>query len=136
MRERFEPWTESHIAQLCDIDGIALPIEFLEWVTAVANRAANEAAAETGALAMFIKDMAKQKPEKPDHWSSCGQCERNIERAQDFLAAPTQGADARQDRLRKFLDVAAGEGYVFDGVDAADLYLEFFPEGPNGGARG
>lgn len=29
--------------------------------------------------------------------------------------------------LERFLDVAAGEGYVFDNVDAADLYKLFFP---------
>jgi hypothetical protein len=32
-------------------------------------------------------------------------------------------------QLRRFLDVAAGEGYVFDGVDAADLYVAFFGDG-------
>jgi hypothetical protein len=33
---------------------------------------------------------------------------------------------AQADRLRRFLDVAAGEGLVLDGVDAAELYLELF----------
>ena len=33
--------------------------------------------------------------------------------------------------LRRFLDVAAGEGYVFDGIDAADLYIAFFGDGVN-----
>lgn len=32
------------------------------------------------------------------------------------------------EQLRKFLDVAAGEGYVFDGVDAQELYLRIFGE--------
>lgn len=32
------------------------------------------------------------------------------------------------ERLRKFLDVAAGEGYVLGGVDAADLYIALFPK--------
>lgn len=32
------------------------------------------------------------------------------------------------DDLRKFLDVAAGQGYQFDGVDADDLYLRLFPD--------
>jgi len=30
--------------------------------------------------------------------------------------------------LKTFLDIAAGEGYVFGGVDAADLYLKYFPD--------
>ena len=33
----------------------------------------------------FIKDISTQKPEKPDYWSACGQCEHNIERAQEIL---------------------------------------------------
>lgn len=30
--------------------------------------------------------------------------------------------------LHRFLDAAAGEGLVLGGVDAADLYIEQFPE--------
>lgn len=33
----------------------------------------------------FIKDVSKQAPEKPDYWSSCGQCDRNIDRAEEIL---------------------------------------------------
>lgn len=39
-------------------------------------------------------------------------------------------------RLHRFLDVAAGEGYEFDGVDAADLFCEIFEDGAlSGGAK-
>jgi hypothetical protein len=46
-------------------------------------------------------------------------------------ALATRGAtpsDAVNARLAKFLDVAAGEGYVFDGIDAGELFLELFPD--------
>jgi hypothetical protein len=33
----------------------------------------------------FLEDVSKQKPEKPDYWSSCGQCERNTGRAEELL---------------------------------------------------
>lgn len=33
----------------------------------------------------FLEDVSKQKPEKPDYWSSCGQCDRNIDRAGELL---------------------------------------------------
>lgn len=33
----------------------------------------------------FLTDVAGQTPEKPDYWSSCGQCERNADRAYDLL---------------------------------------------------
>lgn len=32
------------------------------------------------------------------------------------------------EKLHTFLNAAAGEGFVLDGVDAADLYVELFPE--------
>lgn len=39
----------------------------------------------------FITEVAQQRPEKPDHWSPCGQCQHNAERAQDLIeAAPAQ----------------------------------------------
>ncbi|WP_322083962.1 DUF551 domain-containing protein [Burkholderia sp. BCC1972] len=43
--------------------------------------------ASVAELALFVNDVAKQTPEKPDHWSACGQCERNIDRAQYLLEA-------------------------------------------------
>lgn len=36
-------------------------------------------------LECFVKDIAGQTPEKPDYWSSCSQCERNKDNAQDIL---------------------------------------------------
>ena len=34
---------------------------------------------------------------------------------------------AERSKLERFLNAAAGEGYVLDGVDAADLYVALFP---------
>jgi hypothetical protein len=33
----------------------------------------------------LIQRIAGQKPEKPDYWNSCHQCEENINDAQDVL---------------------------------------------------
>ncbi|MEC6413643.1 hypothetical protein ACOTJC_29045 [Achromobacter xylosoxidans] len=33
----------------------------------------------------FVHEVAQQKPEKPDHWSSCGQCQSNSRRAEELL---------------------------------------------------
>lgn len=35
----------------------------------------------------FVERLSKQKPEKPDYWSTCGQCERNISEAEDLIEA-------------------------------------------------
>jgi hypothetical protein len=35
----------------------------------------------------FVREVAQQKPEKPDHWSSCSQCERNTSTAEELLEA-------------------------------------------------
>jgi hypothetical protein len=56
-----------------------------------ASPAASSAATVSAAASVdewaFISEIAKQKPEKPDHWNSCGQCHNNIERAQDLVEA-------------------------------------------------
>jgi len=42
---------------------------------------------ENEALRKFVLEVSKQTPEKPDYWSSCGQCGSNISEAEDILAA-------------------------------------------------
>lgn len=44
----------------------------------------------------FLTELSKQKPEKPDYWSSCGQCERNSSTAEDLLAATPAPAPAQE----------------------------------------
>ena len=43
----------------------------------------------------FLTELSKQKPEKPDYWSSCGQCERNSSTAEDLIAATPAPAPAQ-----------------------------------------
>ena len=60
-------------------------IETLQkWFTAKTERDAWRACANR--LAEFVSTISKQSPEKPDYWSSCGQCDRNIDEAQITLA--------------------------------------------------
>lgn len=33
----------------------------------------------------FVAEVSKQTPEKPDYWSSCGQCSRNQSEAEDLM---------------------------------------------------
>jgi hypothetical protein len=40
----------------------------------------------------------------------------------------TREARATDEQLHTFLNAAAGEGFVLDGVDAADLYTALYPE--------
>jgi hypothetical protein len=58
----------------------------------------------------------------------CDQCkkQRVTDTNAEHLWWQLGRAGAASEQLRKFLDVAAGEGYVFDGVDAADLYVSIF----------
>lgn len=44
----------------------------------------------------------------------------------DVLAAWNRRA--LPEKLHTFLNAAAGEGFVLNGVDAADLYVKLFPE--------
>jgi len=50
------------------------------------TRAALTAAQEDNRrLRQFIESISKQKPEKPDHFTGCSQCERNISDAEDLI---------------------------------------------------
>jgi len=51
--------------------------------TGCVNRRLRE---ENEALRKFVLEVSKQTPEKPDYWSSCGQCGSNISEAEDILA--------------------------------------------------
>jgi hypothetical protein len=44
--------------------------------------------ARCGTLEKMVRSVAAQKPEKPDYWNSCGQCERNIDEAKETLSSP------------------------------------------------
>ena len=50
----------------------------------------------------FLTELSKQKPEKPDYWSSCGQCERNSSTAEDLLAATPDPVPAQDEPLGHF----------------------------------
>lgn len=42
------------------------------------------------AVLSFVETVRGQKPEKPDYWSSCGQCQNNSDVAIDLCEAPYQ----------------------------------------------
>jgi len=52
-------------------------------------------AAECEALRAFVARVAEQRPEKPDYWSSCGQCGHNISDAQDLIDAAMGGKESQ-----------------------------------------
>lgn len=76
----------------------------------LAERNKKTAAAVPEGWREFINDVAQQEPEKPDYWSSCGQCARNIDRAEDLLAATSKSgalADHSEDVLNMVEPAAA-----------------------------
>jgi len=42
----------------------------------------------------FINKVVGQIPEKPDYWCSCGQCERNIDAADDIIDKANDGGES------------------------------------------
>lgn len=56
-----------------------------EWKKTTADKFA-EMAEAIRLKDVLISEIAKQTPEKPDYWSSCGQCERNAGESEDALA--------------------------------------------------
>lgn len=59
----------------------------------------------------FVARVAAQKPEKPDYWSSCGQCVHNISDAEDLLAAAPAAPVVPQPAA------ASADAVRFDGID-------------------
>ena len=47
-------------------------------------------------LAVTLRRIAAQKPEKPDYWTRCGQCDSNIEDAKEVLARHAAGEPEAQ----------------------------------------
>lgn len=43
---------------------------------------------DINAVVEYIEYIATQRPEKPDYWSSCGQCQTNINNADDLITPP------------------------------------------------
>jgi len=50
------------------------------------------------------------------------------EHGEPIFRATSVGCSGKPEALHTFLDAAAAEGLVLDGVDAADLYIAIFPE--------
>lgn len=48
----------------------------------------DKALARVRELEAFVCKVAEQIPEKPDYWSSCGQCEHNIDDAKELSTHP------------------------------------------------
>ena len=70
-------------------DEFQRPIETaIEEITKLREQVAAQAAV-IEKLLTFVKYVAEQTPEKPDYWSSCGQCSSNSDEAEDLLAIPT-----------------------------------------------
>ncbi len=59
----------------------------LEEINAMQRREAAELRERNEKLMEFVARISKQKPEKPDYWCECGQCGRNIDEAQELIAA-------------------------------------------------
>lgn len=80
---------------------------------AAAQQPAQDGEAVAEGWREFVEDVSKQEPEKPDYWSSCGQCARNIDRADDLLSAAPQ-PDGVGDGWRDELELikAVLEGYA------------------------
>lgn len=80
----FLRWQDQHGVRLKDTP------EWVAFYVATKKALAQQPAAMGGAMAL-VAEIAQQEPERPDYWSSCGQCERNIDAAQEIRAGQQQG---------------------------------------------
>lgn len=90
-------YAERDICHLDDLGGyymrhvMAMTSEDLHGKGAIAAELAwrdakiDELAAKLQKFVGFAEKVSEQEPEAPDHWNTCGQCDRNIDLAQDLL---------------------------------------------------
>lgn len=90
------------------------------------NNANSRQARLTGAEREFIERVAKQKPEKPDYWSSCSQCEHNISDAEDLVEARADAAATApfQQRVQPWMLECFGAEIAADGMERNHRFLE------------
>lgn len=61
------------------------------YVARFTGQKARERAIAYVGLRSFALAVSRQKPEKPDYWSSCSQCYQNIDAAEDLVEAHAHG---------------------------------------------
>ena len=62
-----------------------------KWLRSAVTLQAEQLAAlaeQNEKMRAFVIKVSEQTPEKPDYWSSCGQCEHNSSNAEDLLELP------------------------------------------------
>lgn len=69
----------------------------------------------------FVAGIAAQKPEKPDYWSSCSQCERNISDAEDLLDAIDANLAQKAHGEAVYTAHPSGDGCIVRNGDDARL---------------
>lgn len=89
MKQKYPPIDHSFILE--QLRGYAKLPEFEMTSTATVLTSAadhiEELETENAKLRLFAETISKQKPERPDYWSRCGQCENNISDAQELLTS-------------------------------------------------
>ena len=95
LREQVEKLTEAYNQSGRTVQDYGRAIDQTESrLREVATHCANVeqqllALAEQNAkMRAFVIKVSEQTPEKPDYWSSCGQCEHNSSNAEDLLELP------------------------------------------------
>ena len=73
--------------EACEGRGFNIAFEDIPGIAEYLKSCRPAPAAGDAQMLEFVREVAQQKPEKPDHWSSCSQCERNTSTAEELLEA-------------------------------------------------
>lgn len=107
--------------------------EFLDEVADALDSARQPPEAEIARLTACLKKANSQAEHFEREWYLLG---HEVDRLNAARAAapdwmPFALTDAQMSLIKRFLDAAAAEGFVLNGIDAADLYTSIWPGGPD-----
>lgn len=122
-------WGDDHMAlSLAEADTMK---EALEVLVSQPAQAGQVHKANGGG---FVHHALLSTDEWFEFWNNCDNVDGEsmfpefLALAQDIEQAVLAKRVPMTDELHTFINAAAGEGFVLDGVDAADLYIKLFPE--------
>ncbi len=140
--EQVIQWAEKHGEIVFAGGGMEAVDSMNVFVESLRRSVAKAEKQEPVAVIKFLKRLSQQTPEKPDYWSSCGQCERNANEAEELLESthPQPKSEPLTDELADALktvlnwvdDFCETDEHFAESVEAkADAALEKYEAAHN-----
>ncbi len=125
--EQVIQWAEKHGEIVFAGGGMDAVDSMNVFVESLRRSVAKAEKQEPVAVIKFLKRLSQQTPEKPDYWSSCGQCERNANEAEELLESthpqpkPSPLTDEQIDYSIKKNDIVTSKSWSLTELIVVDV---------------